>query len=408
MKKSQFIALYSIIYFSFCYLFAYVWYSNGYFSIFDVFFDTDPNVNLMGFAHGWGRHAISHPFLEVFAILPRILGIVLSKLDLINDVKLFRDIISLSVSPLFSALSLFFFYKLLVELKISEFESVLLTIIFSLLFSNIIFGIIPEVYAISCFFIILLYYYFLVCSNLSSAGDIKIWLVIAVLLTGITITNINIFFIVYLIHLIRTCRLKFMPAFFKASLASLAVLIFAIAFYYASRIPFDIPLGGDANADWIKRFTATSIHDVVRNFFNLVTASVYSIFGVFQQAVMNPHCVDIPCKKFVYLDSINNNLVITAFVIFVIIYIIKCIKQDAYKDWSNLFVISGLVILYNLFFHMYFGRGMFLYTQHWILPMFLFLIPVIRKNNYILLLSILVLLVADLSFLFTVESRLSV
>ena len=97
-----------LIYFLFCYFISINWYLKGYFSVYDIFFDTDPNTNLASFAHGWGRHAISHPFLEIFTLPIRTIEFIISKFYLSFNKIEFREILALSISPTFSTLKIFF------------------------------------------------------------------------------------------------------------------------------------------------------------------------------------------------------------------------------------------------------------------------------------------------------------
>jgi len=152
-RNYKFVLLFSFIYCLLCYSLAVHWHDKGYFLVFDIFFDTDPNSNLASFAHGWGRHAISHSFLELFSIPIRIIEMIYSNLFMVADRLEFREIIALSISPIFSALTLIYFYRILILLNIKTLDANIFTLIFAVSFSNIIFAIVPETYAISCFLI---------------------------------------------------------------------------------------------------------------------------------------------------------------------------------------------------------------------------------------------------------------
>jgi hypothetical protein len=192
-RTLKFVLLFSFVYCLLCYSLAIHWYDKGYFSVYDIFFDTDPSSNLGSFAHGWGRHAISHAFLELFSIPIRIIEMIYSNLFVVTDRLEFREIIALSLSPIFSALTLVYFYRILTLLNINKLDANVFTLIFAVSFSNIVFAIVPETYAISCFFISYLIYYFLENEKQKVNGNVLVWITLATLLSGITITNICIF-----------------------------------------------------------------------------------------------------------------------------------------------------------------------------------------------------------------------
>ena len=90
-KKDPLILIFCAVYFIVCYAIAATWYFSGYFSVINVFFDTDPSFNIASFSHGsWGRHAVSHPLIEIFAAPIRILEVVFSSLGLVSD-RLFLE-----------------------------------------------------------------------------------------------------------------------------------------------------------------------------------------------------------------------------------------------------------------------------------------------------------------------------
>ena len=111
-KNLNLVLFFSFAYFISCYAISISWYYSGYFDVYDILFDTDPNENLKSFAHGWGRHAVSHAFLELFSIPIRIIEFAFSSLGIISNRIEFRELIALSISPIFSALTLVCFFKI--------------------------------------------------------------------------------------------------------------------------------------------------------------------------------------------------------------------------------------------------------------------------------------------------------
>ena len=164
-KYFKFVLFFSLIYFLSGYFLAITWYESQYFSVVDIFFESNPSINLKSLSHGWGGHAISHPFLEFFTVPVRVIEFVYSLFFDITDRVKFRELVALSISPLFSSLTLLYLYKTLIVLNIKPLDAIIFTLIFSITFTNIIFSIVPESYGISCFLISVLLHYFFTYEN---------------------------------------------------------------------------------------------------------------------------------------------------------------------------------------------------------------------------------------------------
>ncbi len=188
-------------YFSVSFIVSLYWYQSGYFSVLDIFFDADPITNLASIAHAWGRHVVTHALLELFSIPIRAIEYIFSSVNLVSDKKSFREIIALAISPIFSTLNIVIFYLLLKKLKLNNYDSVILTLIFTFSFSNLVFSFIPETYAISGFLICSTIYYFNICNQDPSNSKLYIWFALGISLCGITITNVVVFSIIFFFYL---------------------------------------------------------------------------------------------------------------------------------------------------------------------------------------------------------------
>ena len=169
-RNLKILLFFSLLYFLTCYAIAHHWYVSGYFSVYDVFFDTDPNKNISVFAHGWARDTLIHPILKLFSIVTRLIEHIISSVFYISEPKVFREKMTLAISPFFSSLSIICFYFLWNILHSEESNTLVFSLIFALSFSNFIFAIIPESYSISCFLITLCLYYYCRNEKQESAG----------------------------------------------------------------------------------------------------------------------------------------------------------------------------------------------------------------------------------------------
>ena len=409
-RNLNLVLFFSFVYFISCYAISISWYYNGYFDVYNIFFDTDPNKNLSAFAHGRGMHAVSHAFLELFSVTIRIIEFAFSSLSTISNRLEFRELIALAISPIFSALTIVCFYKILMQLKIKTIDANIFTLIFATSFSNVIFAIIPETYAISCFLIALLVYYYLRSGQMKQSGSPLAWFIIAILLTGITITNICIFFLIFSAHLLKNEKFDYYNTFRKASLYSISAVLLVFIYYKMSHFLFsaitgiDIKTGSVGGIDWIAKYATTSLYKAGINIINLFSASINAFLAaspttiapyIFPEEVWY-NLLSFTRYKADYLWLSSVAILCSAFA-----YASKEHLKE--KRWHDLYLISGLIIVFNFSLHVLFGREMFMYTQHWIIPLCLILVPVLSGRRALSITFLLLLVGVNLQFLFNVE-----
>ena len=409
-RNLNLVLLFSFVYFISCYAISISWYYNGYFDVYNIFFDTDPNKNLSTFAHGRGMHAYSHAFLELFSVTIRIIEFAFSSLSTISNRLEFRELFALAISPIFSALTIVYFYKILMQLKIKTIDANIFTLIFSASFSNVIFAIIPETYAISCFLIALLVHYYLRSGQMKQSGSPLTWLIIAILLTGITITNIGIFFLIFSAHLLKNEKFDYYNTFRKASLYSISAVLLVFIYYKMSHFLFsaitgiDIKTGSVGGIDWIAKYATTSLYKAGINIINLFSASINAFLAA------SPKTID----PYIFSSEVWYNLLsftrykadylwLSSVAILCSAFAYASKEHLKEKRWHDLYLISGLIIVFNFSLHVLFGREMFMYTQHWIIPLCLILVPVLSGRRALSITFLLLLVGVNLQFLFNVE-----
>jgi hypothetical protein len=410
-RNLNLVLFFSFVYFISCYAISISWYYSGYFDVYNIFFDTDPNNNLSLFAHGRGIHTVRHAFLELFSVTIRIIEFAFSSLSTISHRLEFRELFALAISPIFSALTIVYFYKILIQLKIKTIDANILTLIFSASFSNVIFAIIPETYAISCFLIALLVHYYLRNGQMKQSGSPLAWLIIAILLTGITITNICIFFLIFSAHLLKNEKFDYYSTFRKASLYSISAVLLVFIYYKMSHFLFSTITGIDIKTgstgvtiDWIAQYVTTSLYTAGSNIINLFSASINAFLAA-SPTTIDPY--NFPSKVWYSLLSFTRYkadylwLISVAILCSAFAYASKEHLKE--KRWHDLYLISGLIIVFNFSLHVLFGREMFMYTQHWIIPLCLILVPVLSGRRALSITFLLLLVGVNLQFLFNVE-----
>lgn len=402
-RDFKYVILFGILYAVGCFILAFSWYNHGYFKVYDIFFDTDPNANLGSFAHGTFRHAISHAFIEVFAIPFKLIVLALYKLGMVSDMTVAREIIALSIGPLSSALTIIIYYRILKLLDLNTLNSYLITLIFAFSFSNILFAIIVETYAVSGFLISLLFYYFVLCKKNSVSGRWYIWLGLGTLLTGITITNVAIFFIVYMGHNYYQRRNNLIASFTRSLSFSLLALIMVVGFYLLSHLLLDYHKGEEGGAEWVKMFLIDSFGDISTNFTNILGAFLNTFTGLFPSALPYERD-DVFAYNYLSFQRTRKDFVWLSIAFIMVVLHSKIIIRSIYRsNMKEVFIVSTGVILFNIVLHSVFGREMFMYSKHWIIPLSLTLIPVLSWKKSLSISIIVFLIITNAHFLINVH-----
>ncbi len=124
--------------------------SYGVFDQYNVIFDADPNEEKSWFAHGYSLGGFNHPLLPYFFSIPiRVIAAIASKLGVINEEVVFREILALYIPPILSAIkavSLFLAFRVL---RLHTVDAAMATAIGVLSFSSLIFGSTPASYVVS-------------------------------------------------------------------------------------------------------------------------------------------------------------------------------------------------------------------------------------------------------------------
>lgn len=393
----RFIAL--LFYFIGLYYIAIVWYESGYFSTYNMFFDADPNTNLASLAHGWGwgRNAASHPLLEYFSIIPRVLVKVFSFFVLIeNEIRL-REYIALAFSPFFGCISIVLFYCLLSKLKFSFMEKKLLFFFYVLSFSNLIFSVLPESYSISSALIISSLYYYVRCKE-QGVGSLAIWFLIGLGLVGVTISNIAVFCIVYSAYLYDVRGRRLLRAITEACVASTCLTFVALGLLKSAIYVLNAEAGVEGGAAWASTYFSISIHDQVTRFVYLIFAFFDTYSALFSTVKVGNFTFHRGGEEFFQIAFV------VSFVGIALAFSFKYFKAL----YSGVFcTILVLIVLFNVTLHTFFGREMFLYSQHWLAATTIILAPIIIAYPVFTWLVLTVTCIANLTFFLRISQSVS-
>jgi len=386
------------LYFVGFYVLSLWWFYVGYFDVKDVFFQADPSSNLESFAHGSGRNAVSHAFIELISTPIRLIEFALGAIFTVDEPKMVREWLALTIAPASSALSAVYFFKTLRFFDIQEFDRVVLTLIFGLCFTNFVFAPIPETFAISCLLLTLLSYYFFACGAGEKKSNTFIWFCLALGLTGITITNICIFFIVYALHLFRHQEKNYFETAKNGCLLCLVAFVCVLIYYFVSYEISGMEKGNEGQINWIGRYFSDSVWRFAGNAANLISAFFHSFFGIAPLTYENEfQNFSLNLLTFYRNTRQYSVLVIAAAVVGVFAY--ASIRHIKMKKWNELYLLALPILGFNFFFHFVWGREMFLYSQHWITALCLLLVPVLAGKRALSLTILVLIILIDIHFL---------
>jgi len=172
-------------------LLAHHWASMGLFAQYNVVFDADPNLGTLALAHGWMDFNFNHPLMNYMTAIPlRVLAKVLAIAGPIENEAAWREAALLYLlAALAAAKSLFFYFSFRV-LRLSIWQASAATMIGSLSFSSVVFGAVPDSYALSGATMALGMWLALLMATGQARWVRRAWWLTAMCSIGITVSNV--------------------------------------------------------------------------------------------------------------------------------------------------------------------------------------------------------------------------
>lgn len=210
------------------------------------------------------------------------------------------------------------------------------------------------------------------------------------------------FFLIYVAHLVNTEKNTLPRAVQKSSLYSLTATILALTVYFVLLQVFKVEVDQSKTIQFITApdWTSTSISMTASNFINLLGTTSNSILGIFPITLPNQFCEDIEvtCNKISFIrQTVSAPLMICA--TGVLFWAIASSK----KHWQSVHFLCLWILGYNLLLHTFFGREMFLYSQHWVTALCLILFAPLAKRRLLSYLLLALVIGAEINFFLSVE-----
>ena len=359
----------------------------GVFNQLNIMFDADPQEVLYSIAHGGGggsqadyRRGLIHPNMGNFFTVPiRALVETLSVLlhgDL--DKRDLRRRMALLVIPISSALFYLTFFSLLLLLRFSLPLASLFTIYSFVSYSQMLFGSIPETYAISNLAIALAFLLFVISKDRSGMPCFVSWIAVGMLATGITITNIVPVLILFLLREIYK-RNTITHSIIKTSGMAVIVLALTLTLNVISNVSAGYKQRSlSEETSWAKEFGTFKLKTVKRNFLTFPTILGYSIIAPVPKEIPNKFAMMMnPAVRYTFRFTFDDDarwgskirLVSISNLAGIVLFLILLLPARASPsvDRSLLFLSWGalLIIGFNWILHSVWGLDRILYSQHW-------------------------------------------
>ncbi|RJP68164.1 MAG: hypothetical protein C4535_09650 [Comamonadaceae bacterium] len=389
--NQRLVAAFCLLHFALAYTLALVWYHRGYFDVFNIFFDADPNTNLASFAHGWwgGRNAPTHPLLELFALPALLVGGLAQLAGWGERTAVVREFVGLAYAPVFTALAIGVFHRTLARLGLKAHDALLATAVFALSFSSMLFAVVVESYALSGLLVVLLVHWYVVCRQ-AGRGHHGVWFLLGVALTGVTVTNVAFFAVAFLFFLRCVEQRPWRAALWRAALQGTGVLVLVLVLHVALLHLLGVTPGVEGSTKWVGQHASTTLYRYVANVLNLLCA------GFSTYVVVLPTFWEGKISVSRGLDDLPLILMI---LLLALVLALAVRKHMPRMGWGELPWMLGALLLFNGVLHGFFGYEMLLYSQHWLAPLTLLLVPVVVRHRRLVLVLLPVAALANLHFM---------
>jgi hypothetical protein len=353
---------------------------------YSVFFESDPNDVLSTFAC-WGLDNVVYRRGFIHANLGTFFGVPIKAFgktfSIISHGKVDRSNLQrqlgLLVVPISAALFYLVFHRLLLQLGFSLSLASLFTLLAFVSFSQMIFGSIPETFAISNLAIALTFLLFVIDRGRRGIRSFLTWTAVGVFATGITITNIVPVIILFWLRE-NYKRSSFIVSIAKslgiaALILALTVTLNAITFFATDVTHGTLKQEASAASEYKTR----NVYLISKKFLTFPALLINSIIAPMPKTQPDEYTIkEYPKSRYLFrftfdLDEWQEEPSTKPFSprnlagIALFLLLLLPIRSFANSDRS-LFLLSWgalLIIGFNWSLHSIWGTDRFLYSQHW-------------------------------------------
>jgi hypothetical protein len=341
----------------------------------DVLFSADPTVYVTSFTTGqntyrWGGRSFVHPNISNVAYpLVRATAAVAHRLRPGMPSILVARRIAYLICPIVSGATSAVLFLLVLDFGVGGLSALLLTALFAVSFSGIVFGSVPESYCLSGLALAGLFWLAVRAarSPQGNAARLPVWVAAGAVLAGITISNLAAFAVVAVT--VRRSQERFAASIRWTALATTGALAITVAGY---------ALGASVAAH-APAFTPRATGQIIESHpFDPWSAAVE-----FPAALGNALLPPVPLKapadstlrqamRFTLTYHAPARLLpgqLWRMLLILALLTAAALRARTLLPWQRA-VIAGaaLVLVFNWALHSVYGSELFLYTQHWEVP----------------------------------------
>ncbi|MER2512182.1 MAG: hypothetical protein ABTQ25_07145 [Nitrosomonas ureae] len=367
----------------------------GVFEQYNVFFDADPNQYVSAISDGWSFGRSVHPAFALLLNVPtRALDFVAAYLGIISPGTI-RSVAPMVAAPLFSCLGGLWWWAASWRAGFSIPARIAGVLFFQLSFSETVFSVLPESYALSgALFSALLFLSVKAAQDPNTLNSkwVRIqWLALACLMSGVTVTNGFLCIAVWVSIRFekKWPRRAITEGVIAAGILGGAIVTMVAADRFVYQLPKDTH---QTSVEDISKWTQSGISSVLDRAAGIPASYVASVFSPGVEKI--PNVLAQPNHHHQYGFGLESNSKSQSLMVLGWLAIgalaARLLQQ---RSCPIILRAIGAVLISNGILHSFFGTETFLYSQHW-LPFLTFamILPVSKsvswRSNAILLILV--------------------
>jgi hypothetical protein len=348
----------------------FLWKSHHVFAQDNILFDADPPSRLSQLAHGWGDHTLAHPILPyIFSIPFRMIAAIFLKVHLSNDPVQLREAMAVWVAPVCSAIKVGIAYATGQMIGASRRGSLGLALLAGFSLAPAVFGSVPEHHALSALVLTATFGWATAVRFALIPDRYAVWLTLAFLATGITVTNVVVVLIIYLASRLSGGH-EWRRSLAAAALLGILATGTAIGLSMVGARVLKQPAPIESTVTLANSYTQ---HPNVERGVRYAAALATSLIGPYPGTMQNESALTPRAKS---ANELNvqfsyDILPMTAWTWTRIALILGVAGVGAWYGWRGdvrfrgLVIAALLVLVYNGVFHLLWGTEWLLYSIHW-------------------------------------------
>lgn len=338
------------------------------FDQYNVVYQADPNERIDAMSHGWGSSGrnLAHPNLSAFTS-PFVRGVaaVAARAGLTDDEAALRRAIGLLIVPAAAGATAALLFALFLRLGMSLVLASLFTVLAAVSFSAVVFGSIPDHFALSVPVIVAAYHL-----HLSAAGPRPRWwqwFIVMFVAAGITITNLAIIAILLLGAMWSAGRRRVSSALRVCALAGVVLVGTLASSFVLNRVIHRPDLSAGQSKAWATTFINGDVFARLVRFPVVIANTVAPARIATAGPTASYRSDDRYQFRFTFEEGagpagpvglLSLALVVAGGVL--------SFRRGAFRTIG---MASVAVILFNWILHSAWGDETFLYSQHWFVSM---------------------------------------